>query len=84
MGSEDKCLSMVMMFMEESRRCDEEIRRQDEERFLWLIQSIQPQAAPAVEGKSDSLSGLMREIMQFSLSYEEEVLEDILGLQEED
>ena len=60
MGSEDKCLSMITMFMEENRRRDEEMRerlledsQQREERFLRILQSIQPQtkAAPADEGK---------------------------------
>ena len=39
-----------------------------EERFLQLLQSIQPQAkaATAVEGKSDLFPELMREITQFS------------------
>ena len=59
------------MFMEESRRRDEENRRRDEEReerFLQLLQSIQPQtkAVTAVEGKSDLLPEFMREITQFS------------------
>ena len=67
---------------EENRRRDEENRRRDEEmreklledsqkreeRFLQLLQSIQPQtkAVTAVEGKSDLLPELMREITQFS------------------
>ena len=72
-------MSMMTMFMEENRRRDEENRRRDEEnrlrdeerereeRFLHLFQSIQPQtkAVTAVEGKSDLLLELMREI-QFS------------------
>ena len=65
MGSEDKFTSMMTMFMEESRRRDEENRRRDEEReerFLQLLQAIQPQtkALTAVEGKSDLLPELMR------------------------
>ena len=64
-------MSMMTMFMEENRRRDEENRRRDEEReerFLQLLQSIQPQtkAVTAVEGKSDLLPELMREITQFS------------------
>ena len=57
-------MSMMTMFMEENRRRDEE----REERFLKLLQSIQPQtkAVTAVEGKSDLLPELMREITQFS------------------
>ena len=67
---------------EENRRRDEENRRRDEEmreklledsqkreeRFLQLLQSIQPQtkAVTAVEGKSDLLPELMREITQFN------------------
>ena len=64
------------MFMEESRRRDEENRRRDEEReerFLQLLQSIQPQtkAVTAAEGKSDLLPEFMREITLF--------LVDVLG-----
>ena len=60
---------------EENRRRDEEMReklledsQKREERFLQLLQSIQPQtkAVTAVEGKSDLLPELMREITQFS------------------